>query len=68
LGEHPIRSDGEKFLAKYRPADVSVAKTFPQLTLADGPGDAPLTADELEVFQFLRCYITLEVKRLHFHL
>ncbi|KAI1145207.1 tripeptidyl-peptidase 1 precursor [Nemania diffusa] len=47
LGEHPIRTDGELFLAKYRPEAVSVAKTFPQLTLDGGPGDAPLTPDEL---------------------
>lgn len=47
MGEHPIRTDGELFLAKYRPEAVSVAKTFPQLTLDGGPGDAPLTPDEL---------------------
>ncbi|TRX95570.1 hypothetical protein FHL15_003528 [Xylaria flabelliformis] len=48
LGEHPIRSDGELFLKKYRPEEVSVARTFPQLTLAGGPGDGPLTAAEAE--------------------
>ncbi|KAI0459075.1 tripeptidyl-peptidase 1 precursor [Xylaria acuta] len=48
LGEHPLRTDGELFLKKFRPDGVSVARTFPQLTLADGPGDRPLTADEVE--------------------
>ncbi|KAI0005265.1 tripeptidyl-peptidase 1 precursor [Xylariaceae sp. FL0662B] len=48
LGEHPIRTDGELFLAKYRPEAVSSAKTFPQLVIADGPGDSPLTAQEIE--------------------
>ncbi|KAJ8113713.1 hypothetical protein ONZ43_g5092 [Nemania bipapillata] len=47
LGEHPIRTDGELFLQKYRPEAVSVAKTFPQLTLAGGPGDEPLSAEDL---------------------
>ncbi|GAP89437.2 putative tripeptidyl-peptidase 1 precursor [Rosellinia necatrix] len=47
LGEHPIRSDGELFLEKFRPDSVCVAEAFPQLTLAGGPGDAPLTAAEL---------------------
>ncbi|KAI1422464.1 tripeptidyl-peptidase 1 precursor [Xylaria sp. FL1777] len=46
LGEHPIRTDGELFLEKYRPEYVSVARTFPQLTIAGGPGDGPITGDE----------------------
>ncbi|KAF2964890.1 hypothetical protein GQX73_g8713 [Xylaria multiplex] len=46
LGEHPIRTDGELFLEKFRPEAVSVARTFPQLTLADGPGDEPLSGSE----------------------
>ncbi|TGJ88499.1 hypothetical protein E0Z10_g359 [Xylaria hypoxylon] len=46
LGEHPIRSDGELFLKKFRPEAVSVARTFPQYTLADGPGDEPLSGTE----------------------
>ncbi|KAI1827064.1 tripeptidyl-peptidase 1 precursor [Xylaria intraflava] len=46
LGEHPIRSDGELFLKKYRPDAVSIAQDFPQITIADGPGDAPLTPEE----------------------
>ncbi|KAI1477365.1 tripeptidyl-peptidase 1 precursor [Daldinia eschscholtzii] len=48
LGEHPIRSDGELFLAKYRPEAVSSAKDFPQITIADGPGDYALTPEEIE--------------------
>ncbi|KAH9883861.1 tripeptidyl-peptidase 1 precursor [Xylariomycetidae sp. FL2044] len=48
LGEHPIRSDAELFLAKYRPEAIKSATSFPQITIADGPGDYPLTADELE--------------------
>lgn len=47
LGEHPIRSDAELFLAKYRPEAVSTAKDFPQITIADGPGDYALTPEEL---------------------
>jgi tripeptidyl-peptidase I len=47
LGEHPIRSDGELFVKKYRPDEYSIAQTFPQLTIADGPGDYPLTPEEL---------------------
>lgn len=47
LGEHPIRSDAEKFLAKYRPEAVSSAKDFPQITIADGPGDYALTPEEI---------------------
>ncbi|KAI3324132.1 tripeptidyl-peptidase 1 precursor [Xylariaceae sp. AK1471] len=47
LGEHPIRSDGELFVKKYRPDELAIAKTFPQLTIADGPGDEPLTADDV---------------------
>ncbi|KAI2633346.1 tripeptidyl-peptidase 1 precursor [Xylaria nigripes] len=47
LGEHPIRTDGELFLEKYRPESVEIARTFPQLTLAGGPGDAPLTPKEV---------------------
>ncbi|GAW14051.1 hypothetical protein ANO14919_034430 [Xylariales sp. No.14919] len=46
LGEHPIRTDGELFLEKYRPEAVSVARTFPQFTLADGPGDEPIQDGE----------------------
>ncbi|RWA11315.1 hypothetical protein EKO27_g3791 [Xylaria grammica] len=46
LGEHPIRTDGALFLEKYRPEAVSVARTFPQLTLADGPGDEPIQDGE----------------------
>ncbi|KAI1369941.1 tripeptidyl-peptidase 1 precursor [Xylaria arbuscula] len=46
LGEHPIRSDGALFLEKFRPDYVSVAETFPQLTLADGPGDGPIVDGE----------------------
>ncbi|KAI5860527.1 tripeptidyl-peptidase 1 precursor [Durotheca rogersii] len=48
LGEHPIRTDAELFLAKYRPEAVSSANDFPQVTIADGPGDYPLTPDEIE--------------------
>ncbi|KAI1077884.1 tripeptidyl-peptidase 1 precursor [Whalleya microplaca] len=48
LGEHPIRTDGELFLAKFRPEAVSSAKDFPQLTIADGPGDYALTPNEIE--------------------
>ncbi|KAI2778686.1 tripeptidyl-peptidase 1 precursor [Daldinia loculata] len=48
LGEHPIRSDGELFLAKYRPEAVSSAKDFPQITIANGPGDYALTPEEIE--------------------
>ncbi|KAI1173492.1 tripeptidyl-peptidase 1 precursor [Nemania sp. FL0916] len=48
LGEHPIRTDGELFLKKYRPQAVSVAEKFPQLTLAGGPGDQPLSAADVE--------------------
>ncbi|KAI1435429.1 tripeptidyl-peptidase 1 precursor [Xylaria sp. CBS 124048] len=47
LGEHPIRTDGELFLKKYRPEFVSVASDFPQLTLDGGPGDGPLSADDI---------------------
>ncbi|KAI0199767.1 tripeptidyl-peptidase 1 precursor [Astrocystis sublimbata] len=47
LGEHPIRTDGELFVKKYRPAELSVARTFPQLTLQGGPGDKPLSAADL---------------------
>ncbi|KAI1372962.1 tripeptidyl-peptidase 1 precursor [Hypoxylon crocopeplum] len=48
LGEHPIRTDAELFLAKYRPEAVSSAKDFPQITIANGPGDYALTPEELE--------------------
>ncbi|OTB02283.1 hypothetical protein M426DRAFT_322859 [Hypoxylon sp. CI-4A] len=48
LGEHPIRTDAELFLAKYRPEAVSSAKDFPQFTIADGPGDYALTPEEIE--------------------
>ncbi|KAI2463933.1 tripeptidyl-peptidase 1 precursor [Annulohypoxylon bovei var. microspora] len=48
LGEHPIRTDAELFLAKYRPEAVSSAKDFPQITLANGPGDYALTPEEAE--------------------
>lgn len=48
LGEHPIRTDAELFLAKYRPEAVSSAKDFPQITIADGPGDYALTPEEIE--------------------
>ncbi|KAL7626034.1 hypothetical protein AAE478_002803 [Parahypoxylon ruwenzoriense] len=48
LGEHPIRTDAELFLAKYRPEAVSSAQDFPQFTIADGPGDYPLTPEEIE--------------------
>ncbi|KAI0378762.1 tripeptidyl-peptidase 1 precursor [Hypomontagnella monticulosa] len=47
LGEHPIRTDAELFLAKYRPEAVSSAKDFPQITIADGPGDYALTPEEI---------------------
>ncbi|KAI1102674.1 tripeptidyl-peptidase 1 precursor [Jackrogersella minutella] len=47
LGEHPIRTDAELFLAKYRPEAVSSAKDFPQLTIAGGPGDYGLTPEDL---------------------
>ncbi|KAK6828442.1 hypothetical protein PG987_011783 [Apiospora arundinis] len=47
LGEHPIRSDAELFLAKYRPEAVSSAKDFKQYTIAGGPGDGPITQEEL---------------------
>ncbi|KAI1183607.1 tripeptidyl-peptidase 1 precursor [Nemania serpens] len=47
LGEHPIRTDGELFLKKYRPEWASIARTFPQLTLDNGPGDEPLTTEDL---------------------
>lgn len=48
LGEHPVRSDLEKFLTKYRPEGISQAKDFKQFVIKDGPGDYPLTPDELE--------------------
>ncbi|CAG9993160.1 unnamed protein product [Clonostachys byssicola] len=48
LKEHPIRSDLELFLAKFRPFATAVAKTFKQLVIADGPGDGPLTPEDLE--------------------
>ncbi|XDG00477.1 hypothetical protein ABKA04_000092 [Annulohypoxylon sp. FPYF3050] len=48
LGEHPIRTDAELFLAKYRPEAVSSAKDFPQISIADGPGDYALTPEEIE--------------------
>ncbi|KAI1393236.1 tripeptidyl-peptidase 1 precursor [Hypoxylon trugodes] len=48
LGEHPIRTDAELFLAKYRPEAVSSAHDFPQISIADGPGDLPLTPEEAE--------------------
>ncbi|KAI1465040.1 tripeptidyl-peptidase 1 precursor [Daldinia caldariorum] len=48
LGEHPIRSDGELFLAKYRPEGVPSVKAFPQITIAGGPGDYALTPEEIE--------------------
>ncbi|KAI1342955.1 tripeptidyl-peptidase 1 precursor [Xylariaceae sp. FL0016] len=48
LGEHPIRTDAELFLEKYRPEALSTAKTFPQISIADGPGDLPLTPEEAE--------------------
>ncbi|KAI1799946.1 tripeptidyl-peptidase 1 precursor [Daldinia bambusicola] len=48
LGEHPIRSDGELFLAKYRPEGIPSVKAFPQITIANGPGDYALTPEELE--------------------
>ncbi|KAK8091208.1 hypothetical protein PG994_000713 [Apiospora phragmitis] len=47
LGEHPIRSDAELFLAKYRPGAVSSAKDFKQYTIANGPGDGPISPEEL---------------------
>ncbi|KAI1630893.1 tripeptidyl-peptidase 1 precursor [Biscogniauxia mediterranea] len=47
LGEHPIRSDAELFLAKYRPEAVSSAKDFPMYTIAGGPGDYALTPDDI---------------------
>ncbi|RYP09762.1 hypothetical protein DL764_001097 [Monosporascus ibericus] len=47
LGEHPIRTDLEKFLAKYRPEGISQARDFEQLVLQGGPGDYPLTPGEL---------------------
>lgn len=48
LGEHPIRTDLRLFLAKFRPFAVNIAKKFKQLVIADGPGDGPLTPDDLE--------------------
>ena len=48
LEEHPIRSDLHDFLAKFRPFAVDVAKKFKQLVIDNGPGDGPLTPDDLE--------------------
>ena len=48
LGEHPIRTDLDKFLTKYRPEGVAQAEDFQQLVLQDGPGDYPLTPEEAE--------------------
>ncbi len=48
LGEHPIRTDLEKFLTKFRPEGLAQAKNFPQLVINNGPGDYPLTAQELK--------------------
>ncbi|OTA61978.1 tripeptidyl-peptidase 1 precursor [Hypoxylon sp. EC38] len=48
LGEHPIRTDAELFLAKYRPEAVSSARDFPQISIANGPGDYALTPEEIE--------------------
>lgn len=48
LEEHPIRTDLRLFLAKFRPFAVNVAKKFKQLVIADGPGDGPLSPDDLE--------------------
>ncbi|KAI0015195.1 tripeptidyl-peptidase 1 precursor [Xylariomycetidae sp. FL0641] len=49
LGEHPIRKDAELFAKKYKPEALDSAMYFPQISLASGPGDYPLTADELEL-------------------
>jgi tripeptidyl-peptidase-1 len=47
LGEIPIRPDTEKFLQKYRPEAVSSAKSFKQISIANGPvQDGPLTANQ----------------------
>lgn len=47
LGEIPIRPDTELFLKKYRPEAVSAAKSFKQLSIADGPvQDGPLTYNQ----------------------
>ena len=47
LGEIPIRPDAELFLKKYAPASVSIAKTFPQYTIDNGPAqDGPLTLNQ----------------------
>ena len=48
LGEHPARSDLEQFLTKYRPEGVFQAKEFKQFVVQDGPGDYPLTPEEIE--------------------
>ncbi|KAI0880839.1 tripeptidyl-peptidase 1 precursor [Annulohypoxylon maeteangense] len=48
LGEHPIRTDTELFLAKYRPEAVSSARDFPQISIANGPGDYALTPEEIQ--------------------
>ncbi|KAH7311332.1 tripeptidyl-peptidase 1 precursor [Stachybotrys elegans] len=47
LGEHPIRSDLALFLSRFRPYAVSVAQTFKQFVIADGPGDGPLLPGDL---------------------
>ncbi|ORY57900.1 tripeptidyl-peptidase 1 precursor [Pseudomassariella vexata] len=48
LGEHPIRTDLDLFLKKYRPEAVSSAQDFEQIVIADGPGDIPLSPSDLE--------------------
>jgi tripeptidyl-peptidase-1 len=48
LKEHPIRSDLALFLGKFRPFATSVARSFKQLVIADGPGDTELTPEDLE--------------------
>ncbi|KAI1324359.1 tripeptidyl-peptidase 1 precursor [Xylariaceae sp. FL0255] len=48
LGEHPIRTDAELFVEKYRPSELNVVKNLPQITIAGGPGDEPLSPYDLE--------------------
>ncbi|KAI1265446.1 tripeptidyl-peptidase 1 precursor [Xylariaceae sp. FL1019] len=48
LGEHPVRTDGVLFVDKYAPEEHKIAKSYPQITIAGGPGDYPLTPEELE--------------------
>lgn len=48
LQEHPITNDLRLFLAKFRPFAVDVASKLKQLVIAGGPGDGPLTPEDLE--------------------